>query len=233
MKKLLILAALISSLTAGVVQTSFAADAKAELRQKFKDNIKTSENGDVCIATLPQVDLSKAKDTEMVGVLLMTFISYVDPNMDFDELDKSIKVATGGKKSPVPIVSIMAGIGKYLGRNNMQLQKIPFSGSGAIQRLDDGVPIIAWIVYSDIYQKQFLPRTEKRAGVAKAEDWAKELRKLEIKKLPKGKTFTKALVMGYNKTTEEYLVSGVSEKPIWMTEKELKGVMLEAYILRF
>ena len=233
MKKIFTIATLLSIAALGAVQTSLAADAKAELRQKFKDNVKTAENGDVVIADLPKVDMSKLKNTEMVGPLIMTFISYVDPDINFEELDKSIVAATGGKKPPVPISAIMAGIGKYLGRKNMQFQSVPFSGNNIVSRIEDGVPVIAWVASSDIYQKTFVPRTEKRAGVSKSEDWAKELRKLEQKKLPRGKTFSRCLILGCNKTTDEFLLAGVSETPVWMTAKEVKAVLLEAYVLRY
>ena len=37
----------------------------------------------------------------------------------------------------------------------------------------------------------------------------------------------------YRKKSGEYLVFGISKKPIWLTEKEVRGLMLEAYQLRY
>ena len=62
--------------------------------------------------------------------------------------------------------------------------------------------------------------------------WSKELRKLE-KKNKKGNSYMKALCIGYNKATGEYLFNGLAKEDIWMTEKEAKDAMLEAYVLRF
>ena len=212
------------------------AAAKAALKQRFKDNVGTSPNGDVYLKSFPDADFSKLKNTELVGSALLVFLSYVDPDLDFAALDKAILRETGGKKGSVPIKNIMAGIGKYLGRYNMQLQKIAVSGSSVNSKIDDGAPVIVWLKMEpadNIYDKIFLPRSAKRANFSDIDEWGRELRKSELKKFPQGRIFGRALIGGYNKKSGEYLVFGISKKPIWLTEKEVRGLMLEAYQLRY
>lgn len=45
--------------------------------------------------------------------------------------------------------------------------------------------------------------------------------------------YSQALIMGFNKDTDEYLIAGLSKKPIWITERELKNLLLNGYILRY
>ena len=45
--------------------------------------------------------------------------------------------------------------------------------------------------------------------------------------------YSQALIMGFNKDTDEYLIAGLSEKSIWITERELKNLLLNGYILRY
>ena len=240
MKKLILTSSLIVSIMFGAFNCAYcapdaksAAAAKAALKEKFKSNIEKKDNGDVFLKEFPNADFSKLKNAEKVGPVLLLFLSYVDTDIDFEALNKSISRETGDKKGAVPIKSIMAGIGRYLGRNNMQLQKVSVSGSGIEQKIDDGVPLIAWLSASDIYDKTMVPRTKKRMAAKNIDEWTKEMKKLEVKRMPRDRTFTRALITGYNKKSGEYLVLGVSEKPVWLTEKELKGCILEAYQLRF
>ncbi len=66
------------------------------------------------------------------------------------------------------------------------------------------------------------------------DDWSKALRKLEKKRInARGTMYSQALIMGFNKETDEYLIAGLSEKPIWITERELKNLLLNGFILRY
>lgn len=240
MKKLLILATVVSSLMFCALNSAYPASdaksgaaAKAALKEKFKKNVEAASNGDVYLKEFPEADFSKLKDNENISGALLVFLTYVDPDIDFEALNKSIAKETGGKSGKVPIKFVMAGISKYLGRNNMQLQKVSVSGSNVIQKIDDGVPLIAWILADPIYEKVFFERTKKREETNNAEAWKKDLRKSEVKRLPKGNVYTRALITGYNKKTDEYRVMGVAKSPVWLTEKELRGLLLEAYQLRF
>lgn len=60
----------------------------------------------------------------------------------------------------------------------------------------------------------------------------RELRKSELKKFPQGRIFGRALIGGYNKKSGEYLVFGIS-KSRFAYRKEVRGLMLEAYQLRY
>ncbi len=208
------------------------AEAKAELKERLVKSIKKMDNGDVIIV-FPKFDLEKINAKDSISPLLKLFISYVDPDMDFANLDKSMKREIGKAKSGIPIVKIMAGISKGLSRNNMQLQKIGFSANNAILKLEEGVPLIAWVADTNVYKNELLPRSEKRANVKNMDDWKKELRKLELRKVERDKVFKDALIMGYNKKTDEFLLFDGKDKPVWATEKEIKKLLLEVYQLRY
>lgn len=238
MKKLISALTLMSSLVFCCLPSAYSAPsqsgaaAKAALKEKFKNNVATLDNGDVILKGFPDADFSKLQGTDLVSDALLVFLTYVDSEIDFKALDKAILRETGGKKGSVPIKSIMQGVSKYLGRYNMQLQKVPVSGSGVSQKIDDGTPIIIYILADSLYGK-IADRTQKRRAAKSIDDWTKDLRKLEIKKFPKGHIFANAIIAGYNKKSGEYLVLGVSRKPVWMTEKEVRNLMLAAYQLRF
>lgn len=210
-------------------------ESKAELKARFKKNVETSDFGDAVIRNLPEPDASKVSADAHLGGAFLVFISYADPEFDFDALAKYMKKAIGKKKSDaVPIAAIMAGVDKGLARKNMAFQKMKFAGTTPAQKIADGLPIFCWLRESPAYRGAFKSRTDDRSAAGEADAWAKTLRKLELKKVPADKTMClPALVLGYNKTTSEYLVAGASEKPVWITEKELKSLVSEAYVLRF
>ncbi len=220
------------TLASAAPEKKSAAEVKVALKERLKSGIKKETNGDV-IVRLPMVDIEKAKSYTFINPILTIFLSYIDPEMDFENLNKNLEREIGKKKDKVPISKIMSGISKGLARNNMQLQKMGFSEGNVIKKLDEGVPLIAWLTYSDIYEKKLLHRTEKRATVGNMVDWEKELRSAELRKIVKGRVFSYALIMGYNKESGEFLVFGLSKKPVWMTQKEVKQVLLEAYQLRY
>ncbi len=213
-----------------------SAEVKTALKERLASGVKKMDNGDVVIV-FPPADPNKINSRDIVGPLLKMFISYVDPEMDFENLEKNINREIGSKKGKekksFPISKFMMGISKGLARNNMQLQKVGFSANNVIAKLDEGVPLVAWVADSNVYQNEIWPRTQKRASTNNMADWAKELRKLEVRKIERGHMFSQSLIMGYNKVTDEFLLFGVFEKPIWVTEKEVKKILLEAYQLRY
>lgn len=219
----------------GVEASRKGAAAKAELKKLLKEGVKTEENGDVVITGLPPVTTMNIDRVREVGYVFFRLLIYVDPDLDVEKLGESIDKAAGNRRTPgggMYIKDIMSGIDKYFARRNLNLQKINFSGTAPRQKIDDGLPILCWISSNGDYEGHYVNRLEKRGEAKDMASWSKELRKLE-KKNKKGNSYMKALCIGYNKATGEYLFNGLAKEDIWMTEKEAKDAMLEAYVLRF
>lgn len=53
------------------------AAAKAALKEKFKNNVATLDNGDVVLKGFPDADFSKLQGTDLVSDALLVFLSYV------------------------------------------------------------------------------------------------------------------------------------------------------------
>ena len=202
-----------------------AAKPRIDLKREFKTRVETNQFGDVFIARLP----------------MLALISYIDKDLDFEKLDESLNKATGAvdkkgdRKDSVPIDGLIAGANRYLASKNMGLQKVGFTANNFRQRIEDGVPILCWLVVSGLYDGEFTARASERSSAKSPDDWSKSLRKLEKKKIAnsRGRLFSQALLLGFNKKTDEYLVAGCSKKPVWLTERELKNLMLNGYILRY
>ncbi len=233
MKKFL--AILVWIFAAALSFSSHAAEDKASLKARFEKNVTKAENGDVIISGFQKPE--NLKDPSDIGMAFVMCLAYIDPELDFDNLSDSINKAVGKKRTPNggrPIASIMDGISKYLGRKNMNLQQVRLSGVSAKQKLDAGLPIFCWTAVSPIYNGALKERSQKRADTSDIKTWAKDLRKLEQRKIKREKsTYTQCIIAGYNKASDEYRILGVSEIPIWITEKELKNLLLDAYIVRF
>lgn len=219
----------------GVEASRKGAAAKAELKKLLKEGVKTEKNGDVVITGLPPITRMNLDRVLEVGPVFFRMLIYVDPDLDIEKLGESIDKAAGKRRTPgggMYIKDIMDGIDKYFARRNLSLQKINFGGTAPRQKIEDGLPILCWIDSNGDYAGHYANRLKKRGEAKDMASWAKELRKLE-KKNKKGNSYTKALCIGYNKDTGEYLFSGLAKEDIWMTEKEAKDSMLEAYVLRF
>ena len=221
-----------------------AAKSKTDMKAEFKTRVTKNDFGDIFISKLPDLpDKSKVKDLNVIGTTMLVFISYVDNELDFDKLNdskasKHFKKETvdkkGNRKSSVPIDGLIAGANKYLSSKNMGLQKVGYTANNFRQRLEDGVPILCWLAVSDLYEGDFTNRMAERKAAKSPDDWSKALRKLEKKKInARGTMYSQALIMGFNKETDEYLIAGLSEKPIWITERELKNLLLNGFILRY
>lgn len=218
-----------------------AAKLKADLKQEFKTRVETNQFGDVFINKLPMPDSSKLKNVDVVRPSMLVFISYVDKDLDFEKLDESMNKATGAvdkkgnRKSSVPIDGLIGGANRYLASKNMGLQKVGFTANNFRQRIEDGIPILCWMANSDLYQGDFTARLAERSSAKSPDEWSESLRKLEKKKIAgsRDRMFSSALLLGFNKRTDEYLVAGLSRKPVWITERELKNLLLNGYILRY
>lgn len=219
-----------------------AAKSKTDMKAEFKTRVTKNDFGDIFISKLPELpDKSKIKDLNVIGTTTMlVFISYVDNELDFGKLNDSMAKSSGAidkkgnRKSSVPIDGLIAGANKYLSSKNMGLQKVGYTANNFRQRLEDGVPILCWLAVSDLYEGDFTNRMAERKAAKSPDDWSKALRKLEKKKInARGTMYSQALIMGFNKETDEYLIAGLSEKPIWITERELKNLLLNGFILRY
>lgn len=204
-----------------------AGKSKTDMKAEFKTRVTKNDFGDIFISKLPDLpDKSKVKDLNVIGTTMLVFISYVDNELDFDKLNDSMAKSSGAidkkgnRKSSVPIDGLIAGANKYLSSKNMGLQKVGYTANNFRQRLEDGVPILCWLA--------------ERKAAKSPDDWSKALRKLEKKRInARGTMYSQALIMGFNKETDEYLIAGLSEKPIWITERELKNLLLNGFILRY
>lgn len=218
-----------------------AAQSKTDMKAEFKTRVTKNDFGDIFISKLPELPgKSKIKDLNVIGTTMLVFISYVDNELDFDKLNDSMAKSSGAidkkgnRKSSVPIDGLIAGANKYLSSKNMGLQKVGYTANNFRQRLEDGVPILCWLAVSDLYEGDFTNRMAERKAAKSPDDWSKALRKLEKKKInARGTMYSQALIMGFNKETDEYLIAGLSEKPIWITERELKNLLLNGFILRY
>ena len=206
---------------------SSAAQSKTDMKAEFKTRVTKNDFGDIFISKLPELpDKSKTKDLNVIGTTMLVFISYVDNELDFDKLNDSMA------KSPID--GLISGANKYLSSKNMGLQKVGYTANNFRQRLEDGVPILCWLAVSDLYEGDFTNRLAERKAAKSPDDWSKALRKLEKKRInARGTMYSQALIMGFNKDTDEYLIAGLSKKPIWITERELKNLLLNGYILRY
>ena len=136
----------------------------------------------------------------------------------------------------MPVDGIIAGVNKYLNTKGMGLQKVGFTPNNTRNRLSDGIPLLCWVAESDLYDNDLKERAAERKNAKSPEEWAKAVKKLEKKKIAvsRDRVFMQALVLGFNKKTNEYLIAGVSKDgPVWITERELKNVISSAFILRF
>lgn len=215
--------------------------SRTQLRELFKSRVKTNEKGDIRIVEFPEVKLTEIEGkARVLDGLTATFITYVDGDIDFVRLNKSMAKYSGAinkkgerKGGGIPISGLIEGINKYLSSKSMGLQKVNFSAVNFRQRLEDGVPILCWIASSNVYETSFADRTKEREKAANIKDWNKELRKSEIKGITKSNMFEKALCIGFNPATNEYLFAGPSSEPFWMLDKEIRRVLLNAYVLRY
>lgn len=213
---------------------SDAEESKSELRERFRKNIDKAENGDVVIAGFRKPE--NLKDPEGIGMGLVVCLAYVDPEMDFDKLSDSISHAVGKSKKPdgsMPVALIIEGAKKYLARKNMSMQQVKFSGTAAQQKIEEGLPVLCWAADVQEYYGTLKERALKRKECSDIKEWTKDLRKLGHQKIKHGKMFTQCIVDGYNKISGEFRLRGVAEDPVWITEKELKDLVLNAYIIRF
>ncbi len=245
--KIKILLSIIAAFAASACFAAPAADgakdkSKSELKQEFKSRVETNDFGDTCIKKLPFPDEATMAKVRNLHITMLALVSYVDNELDFEKLAASVDKATGAvdkkgkRKELVSVDGIIAGVNKYLNTKGMGLQKVGFTPNNTRNRLSDGIPLLCWVAESDIYDNDLKERTAERKNAKSPEEWAKAVKKLEKKKIAvsRDRVFLQALVLGFNKKTNEYLLAGVSKDgPVWITERELKNVISNAFILRF
>jgi len=208
---------------AAVISVCAALFAASDSKGKYAKNVSAAPNGDVVIAGVKAPEYFK--DSEFVGTGLLILLSYADASFDFAPLAKILK----GEKA---IASIMAEVNKYLGKTKISLQKLKFSGNAFMREIDGGFPVLCWMYSSSAYDGALKDRAAKRKATADIGAWKKELRKLELKNMPKENIHTQAVVAGYDKATGEFLVVGMKTPELWLTASELKDAVFEAYTLR-
>ncbi len=212
--------------------------SKADLREIFKTRIEKNDFGDLAIVKFPEVDLKEIQSkSQALTQLMAMLLAYVDSDIDYVRLNKLMAKYSGADKNAsggLPIRGLMNGMNKYLANKSMGLSKTNFSAVNVRQKLEDGVPVFCWLATGAFYDRELTDRYKERKTFKSAEEWQKELRKQELKKLRKGRMVSDALCIGFNPATNEYLIIGVARNnPVWMTEREIKSVLTGAYILRY
>ncbi len=243
MNKYNILSIAVCILFSQVFATAYADDAdkdmseKAKLRREFKTRVEKNDFGDVRIVKFPESKVEEIQSkTRVLNPLTAMFLAYVTDDIDYERLNKLMAKFSGAKQNSksFPIAGLMEGINRYLAHKSMGLSKVNFSAVNFRQRLEDGVPILCWVTTGPFYDAELTDRFKERQKANSAEEWERALRKTELKKIAKKRLVTTALCIGFNPDTDEYLLIGPARaNPIWMTDKELKGALTGAYILRY
>ncbi len=213
--------------------------SKTELRNFFKERVKTEDNGDVLvdIRNIKPIEFPKESSISFVEAM---FLSYVDKNLDVKKLSEMIDKANSKKsasKGLITLDALFSSIAKYLAPKNMNLQKMSFSEGNIRQRLGDGLPILCIVASSDEYgaiASRNSERDEKFKDASQKKEWSSYVSKNAVKIKDKNKrVLTSAMLIGFNPDTDEYLVLGLNSEIFWMHAKEIKQVFHSAYALRF
>ena len=211
----------------------------AQLKAKLKANVSENEFGDRVIGPPSEEGLKNAEASRNIPPAVRFMLVYVNPKMDFDDMNKITSRSMGIKASDrregkVPVSRILDGIGKYLASQNMNLRPLNFSPNNLRSKLDEGIPLYV-MVFDTSVRKEIIERMKERSNAKSSKDWDVSLRKLEKKKFPNDskRTVVSALVMGYNKKTGEFMLYfSDSGQRAWFTEKELKSLTHLLYQLR-
>lgn len=209
---------------------------KQDIKKAMKENVSKNEFGDVTIKFMTKGVSEKAAKAPNVESVLFTLLCYVDSDLDFEKLNDCVSQSLGLKKgeslsSSYPVKDLMKGVDRYLASKNMNLRSLNFSANNVRNKLDEGLPLYGRIKKTEAVS-EIASRQSKRGEESKPDEWAKKLRKLEIKKVnDKVKFVTPVLVAGYNKETNEYLIF-TGGKPLWISEAEFKTLFVYLYQLR-
>lgn len=213
----------------------FANMSRIEARKFLKQSVKTEENGDMLLPPFPKIDAKIFKEYAdlLPYAIYLRFIVYFDRDMNFYDYSNAIERRMKQHKK-----TAIDGINDCLGRKNMTFQKISFNANNVRNRLESGTPVMCLLTKSPDLNTIIADRTLDRANSEDIEEWEKTLKKkerenpitTEVKSDPK---IVWGTIIGYNKKTKEFLVSGASRKPVWLTEKELGKIEQQTYTVRF
>ncbi len=204
-----------------------AKTSKKEIRESLLENVdKTAKNGDITIK-IPD-SAPKGLESRYLSPYLAILLTYVDPDMDFEKFSEKMNKGASNK-----IASIMAVSKAYLASKNIKLKMISFSANNVRMKLDEGLPLFAYVSADNPSYEKIALRTKDRPEEAeKMAEWTKILKKNEVKSFKKGRIWSDTMISGYNKQTGEYLMWYGAE-PIWLSEAELKKALNELYQVSF
>lgn len=208
---------------------------RAKVKDMMKKNVSKNDFGDVVI-NFDEKKYSEGVDQiKNINEYFLMILNYADPSFDLEKFDAYMEKITSskkqGKKSAYRLASEKAFV-KYLARKNMDFRPFAFTVNNLRLKLDEGMPVFVKI--RNIEELTSISeRSKERSAESKPDEWVKKLNKLECKK-PKNmvKSYRGALMLGYNKNTNEYLVLSLSNKKFWISENELKILIKDAQILK-
>lgn len=210
---------------------------KQKIKESIKENVAQNDFGDRVIKFVLGDISEKSSKAPNVENLILSLLFYIDPDTDTEKLNDFVSQSLGLKKGEFLdgktylVKDMMKGVDRYLASKNMNLRALNFSANNVRNKLDEGLPLYGRIKRSNEVG-EIVSRQTKRKEETKPEEWAKKLRKLENKKIQrKSSLVSAALVMGYNKETNEYLLFSEG-KYFWISENEFKTLFLNLYQLR-
>jgi len=204
---------------------------KAEIKTALSEKVQRLDNGDVIIAPPPKPEVS-LREISDIPFSLIYLLCYVDENSDFQKFAKIINSkAKRDADGSRPIDSLMEGVSAYFATQNLNFAKLNFSANNVRQKIDNGLPVFGWFQASNFYETVILSRTKERPSEGDMKEWVTALRKSGVKDFPKTIYRDNGLIVGYNKTTNEYLVIFPQAK-VWLTENEMKKAINSLFQLR-
>jgi len=210
---------------------------RAEKRDALSKKIGTLENGDIVIER-PKIPKWDAEETAQINRTFLILLSYINPKTDIKKFAKALKSKAPDTTGYITsLKTVMPAVMSAFGTENINFTPITFTANTARTKIDSGIPLFAWFLKSDHYANELTERTHLRPLTGDMKDWSTRLRKTELKNMEfqssgRRATVVPAIIVGYNKSTDEYLVRFDEASEIWMTTDEIKKSANVIYNLR-
>ena len=192
----------VSGKDAGEHRTRVAADARAESRDSYAANVKRNANGDTFIAGVPMVN--QGQKGYCVPATVERVLRYFGvTGVDMHKLAEKSNTGFGGGTS---IDGVMHGTKKLLLDYQLRMRDGGrFRRQSICRYIDEGLPVL-WFHFATPAFKERLDLSLRERGENPGEAWKNHLAGMrKIRRVAKGAHV--ALLIGYNKETDEFAVS--------------------------
>lgn len=202
------------------------ADRKAELKSNFLKSVSKNQFGDLLIS-VPKPNMDDMDKIDGLFGHPFVFLLFFDSDLDMALLAEISEKESEAKKRNFKDKGL-AIIDRYLKNWRINLKTCGFKSSEIRRCLDSGQPIFAYLNLRPRNLKEISERQLKRESAQSPDLWVKSLNSFKKIGAEKMKASMHSFIIGYNKKTEEYCIF-YAEKIYWITEKELKSVMIDMY----